>query len=52
MVLPAQITVSGMLLTVGCGNTLTVTLSFAEHWPLSVTVTKYFVVADGEATGL
>jgi len=52
MVVPLQIAVSGMLLTVGCGNTLTVTLSFVEHCPLSVTVIKYFVVAVGEATGL
>jgi len=52
MAVPLQMDVSAMVLTVGCGSTVTVTLSFAVQSLAEVTVIIYFVVNVGEATGL
>jgi hypothetical protein len=38
--------------TAGVGLTVIVTLSFAVHLPPGLAVTKYWVVADGDADGL
>ena len=52
MVVPLQMAVSAMVFTVGCCNMVTVTLSLAVHCLAEATVTTYFVVAVGLATGL